>query len=430
MRKMGYISLFACIIVLVICINAQAYSLPDTGQTKCYETVSPYDETGCSGTGQDGEYRVNTMSYEDNGNGTVTDNVTGLIWQKCAVGYKNDSICSEYDLGDPEAPGTDYNWYEASGTPHDSYNKDNISVCGDLELGGRSDWRLPTINELRSIINYSISEPGPTIAAVFPNTQALYYWTATASSQDTDFAWFVDFYNGRVNSLPANDVNYVRCVRGGQLVNPSFTDNGDGTVTDSSAGFMWQKGYAYNKTWGAALEYCNNELVLPVTNGYTDWRMPNIKELMSMINYTLSDTAIDLAYFPYSDAFYISSTTYETDPAYAWSVDFGTGAVMGYGKSTHRVRCVRDFCPNKKVKVGDAAAAYDSIQDAYGSASSTDTIRAQAVTFEESLVFAGSKTIALIGGYDCSFAMNSGFTTVNGLTISKATVTIGKVIIK
>jgi hypothetical protein len=432
MNKFGLILLFAYIRMITMCATAQAYTLPDTGQTSCYGTVSPWAETDCEGTGQDGNYDINPMSYTSNVNGTVTDNITGLIWQKCSVGYKNDDTCSEYDLGDPDAPDTEYNWYEASGTPHATYNKESISVCGDLELGGHNDWRLPTINELRSIINYSKSEPGPTIAAVFPNTQALYYWAATASAQDTDYAWFVDFYNGRINSLPSSGTNYVRCVRGVQLVNPSFTDNGDGTVTDSAAGLMWQKGYAYNKTWGSALEYCNNELVLPANNSYTDWRLPNIKELMSMIDHNLSDTAIDLTYFPYSSAFYISSTTYATSTGSAWSVDFSNGYAMGYGKSTHRVRCVRGACANKQVKVGDeAVAAYDNIQDAYNEASSTDTIRAQATSLDDNLLFAGNKTITLIGGFDCGFATSSGLTTVNGLTIGGTDkVTIANIIIK
>ncbi|MCK7470011.1 MAG: DUF1566 domain-containing protein [Desulfomicrobium escambiense] len=61
---------------------AFAFKLPDTGQTKCYQVVSPYAEIPRAGTGQDGAYSINPMSYTDNGNGTVTDNNTGLMWQQ------------------------------------------------------------------------------------------------------------------------------------------------------------------------------------------------------------------------------------------------------------------------------------------------------------------------------------------------------------
>ena len=54
-------------------VNSEAFRLPDSGQTKCYQAVSPYAEIPCAGTGQDGMYSINHLSYTDNGNGTVTD---------------------------------------------------------------------------------------------------------------------------------------------------------------------------------------------------------------------------------------------------------------------------------------------------------------------------------------------------------------------
>jgi hypothetical protein len=73
-------------ILLVLCVIPSiayaAFKLPDSGQTKCYQTIDPYAEIPCTGTGQDGAYNINPMSYTDNDNGTVTDNNTGLMWQK------------------------------------------------------------------------------------------------------------------------------------------------------------------------------------------------------------------------------------------------------------------------------------------------------------------------------------------------------------
>ncbi len=75
--------LFCTIALLLFCSVAlsEAFKLPDTGQTKCYQSVSPYAEIPCEGTGQDGAYNINPMYYTDNGNGTVTAKNTGLMWQ-------------------------------------------------------------------------------------------------------------------------------------------------------------------------------------------------------------------------------------------------------------------------------------------------------------------------------------------------------------
>lgn len=68
--------LILALFVLLLCDHAFAFNLPDTGQSKCYQGIDPYAEIPCTGTGQDGAYTINPMSYTDNGNGTVTDNVT------------------------------------------------------------------------------------------------------------------------------------------------------------------------------------------------------------------------------------------------------------------------------------------------------------------------------------------------------------------
>jgi hypothetical protein len=196
-------SLWICGIALVLlcfCFVAlsDAFKLPDTGQTKCYQDVSPWAEIPCTGTGQDGEYSINPMSFTDNGNGTVTDNNTGLMWQK-------------------QDNGNAYNWYKASGTYDATYNPSSEDVCGSLNLGGHSDWRLPTKKELMSIVDYGIPYPGPTIdTTYFPNAKSSYYWSSTTSAYGPNSAWGVYFYNGSVGSHYKNSSDYVRCVRGGQ----------------------------------------------------------------------------------------------------------------------------------------------------------------------------------------------------------------------
>jgi len=122
--------------------GAQLYSiLPDTGQ-----------QTSLTDTfGEDHDYTINPPAYTLNGNGTTTDNVTGLMWQS-----------SDDDIF--------YNWYEASGTPDVDYNPSGaVNVCGELNLAGFNDWRLPSENELQGIINYDLNAPAIDLT-YFPDT--------------------------------------------------------------------------------------------------------------------------------------------------------------------------------------------------------------------------------------------------------------------
>ncbi len=112
------VTLLLCLVMVSLSNHAYAFNLPDTGQTKCYRGVSPYAEIPCAGTGQDGAYNINPMSFTDNGNGTVTDNNTGLMWQK-------------------QDDGTDYNWYQATRDYEfdvQSFRESYKNVCGSLTL--------------------------------------------------------------------------------------------------------------------------------------------------------------------------------------------------------------------------------------------------------------------------------------------------------
>ncbi|MGE0918341.1 DUF1566 domain-containing protein [Trichlorobacter lovleyi] len=184
--------------------NSAQAGLPDTGQTKCYNSGGT--EIPCAGTGQDGAYSINPMSFADNGNGTITDNNTGLTWQKCSMGQNNDATCS--------GSAVTYNWYQASGTYDASYNPSTISVCGSLSLAG-SGWRLPTKKELMGIVDYSIPSPGPTIQqAIFPNTVSAFYWASPTITGNTNLVWYVHFGYGGVVFGSKSYTYYVRCVRG------------------------------------------------------------------------------------------------------------------------------------------------------------------------------------------------------------------------
>jgi hypothetical protein len=169
-------------------------ALPDTGQTSCYDSSG--NSISCSGAGQDGSYNPSTtqLSYTDNGNGTVTDNRTGLMWKKC----------SEPDTTT-----------DCSGTPN-TYNWTNaISQCENLNYAGYTDWRLPNMKELFSLLKYQGSS-GPYIdTTYFPNTLHSYYWTSTTYLPSPTSAMGVDFSDGHVYYIYKTNNFRVRCVRAG-----------------------------------------------------------------------------------------------------------------------------------------------------------------------------------------------------------------------
>lgn len=146
-------------------------------------------------------------SFTGNGNGTITDNLTDLMWQKCSTGQNNDDACS--------GAASTYNWYQATGTADAIHNpRGNMDVCGTLTLGGHTDWRLPSMEELESIIDGGTHRPVIN-TTYFPNTDSSFYWSSTThvTYYDPAFAMSVSFYNGGRNDGGKHGDKYVRCVR-------------------------------------------------------------------------------------------------------------------------------------------------------------------------------------------------------------------------
>jgi hypothetical protein len=110
----------------------------------------------------------------------------------------------------------------------------------------------------------------------------------------------------------------VLCCSGSAFA--AFIDNGNGTITDTSTGLMWQKATAPETyTWEQALTYCEN-LTLPA-GGYSDWRLPNRNELQTIVDYSRYNPAINITFFPDTVAsYYWSSTTlaYYTSSRGSW----------------------------------------------------------------------------------------------------------------
>ena len=127
-----------------------------------------------------------------------------------------------------------------------------------------------------------------------------------------------------------------------------FIINGDGTVTDTDTGLMWQQETDLRMPWDDAISYCKN-LALA---GYADWRMPNIEELLSIVDYERINPAIDVDAFPNTlSSDYWSSTTFAYLSGYAWYVNFGSGYGSSHGKSNaYYVRAVRSVNAKEETK--------------------------------------------------------------------------------
>lgn len=264
-------------------IPDKPYSIVDTNVSEFYSnnTIITAPNTGDAFYGQDATYSGNQPSYTDNGDGTVTDNITGLMWQQ--------------DMGDKI-----------------SYD-DAVQLLETINLGGYTDWRIPTIKELYSLAQFTGQCFGDDAVKMFIDIEYFNQpigdesigereidgqtWSKThyvGLVMNRDEAIFgYNFVDGRLKGYPkytpadgSPNTMYFRMVRSNESYGQNnFTDNGDGTITDNATGLMWQQaddGNTYN--WENALDY-SESLIL---GGYSDWRMPNAKELQSIVDYTRS----------------------------------------------------------------------------------------------------------------------------------------------
>jgi hypothetical protein len=320
--------------------TALHYRVVDTGVEAFYDNTSviPRPRRGAPFFGQDAQYRINSPSYTDNGDGTVTDNATGLMWQKVMGG---------------KMP------FEAA-----------FRRARESGLGGYHDWRVPSIKELYSLILFTGRVEGQRAIRLFIDTK--YFdqplgdpslgereidaqtWSSTEyvgrTMRNDESVFGVNFVDGRIKGYPKYKPRtggpnrmYFRFVRGNREYGKNkFVDNNDGTVTDLATGLMWQKADSgTGMDWETALKYAEN-LTLA---GYKDWRLPNAKELQSIVDYsrspqTTDSPAIDRVFdttpikdpegnkqYPY---FWTSTTHLDGRNPYDSAVYIAIGAAQGY----------------------------------------------------------------------------------------------------
>jgi len=323
------------------------FTIADTGQTTCYNSVASIPCADASWPSQDADFAntPNARSFTGptqhvtyTNDYTTTDNVTGLVWKSCSEGLSG-AACAT-------GAATTMTWNNA------------VNQCAALNTAnsgtgyaGSKTWRLPTSAELETIVNYGAYNPAIT-SANFPATVTDSYWSSSPYVYSRATAWSVSFSLADNQNVIKTNNFYIRCVSSGQpAVINFFTDNGNGTVTDGKTNLVWQKcsagqnndatcsGTASTPNWQTALTTCKNLSLASKT-----WRLPSTNELLSLVDKSKMSPSIDIAVFPTTAAeYYWSSSTSVFNTAWAWLVSFNGGDSAGDDKSyinSYYVRCV------------------------------------------------------------------------------------------
>jgi hypothetical protein len=374
---------------------ALATTAPHTGQDKCFDNNGEIDcpQPGEPFYGQDGHHK-GPRSFTKLGQAglpladaapdwlMVRDNTTGLVWEKKqnadgVAAYNNpndtDNTYAWYNSALPEEGGERGIWSNGVNT------QVFINALNNASYGGFSDWRLPTLAELATLVISDGSHPAVN-GDYFPGTASGRYWSSTTYAEDNQDdkskAWRVRFGNpadptsaGNILEEAKASLLFVRAVRGNMDPhNGTFMENNDvpiadRTVTNTASGLMWwdpfeadeeiNPGVPTNeeakaqlntkRTWQEALAFCR-EVAAAGYAGYTDWRMPNRNEMQSLLNYgavPLSDVNVFTMPTEQNSRFW-SSTTNSAVPGQAWRVNVDYGQVQSTLKTeAYFVRPVR-----------------------------------------------------------------------------------------
>lgn len=281
--------------------------LPDTGQSKSYTDT----------LGEDSDYTINAPELIDNLDGTITDKITGLMWQKADGGEMTHSSALQY--------------------------------ADSLTLGSFTDWRLPIAFEIYSIQNLQVNNPALN-TTYFTKSNAEYWWTSDLQVNDNSRVWVSNAGGGIGNHLKSETISAggtkryharaVRNIKENISLQKRFEVIDDDVVVDSLTGLMWQRKISNNPmTWENALAFSEQ-----LSHGnYNDWRLPNIKELHSIHMVKEFMPCLDRIAFPLADIRKLwSSTTQNNQATRAWYFDTNFGITTQEAKSTALyVLCVR-----------------------------------------------------------------------------------------
>jgi Protein of unknown function (DUF1566) len=316
--------------------SARLNPIVDTGQDQCFDNQVriPCPALGQPFFGQDAQHPKHPASYRDHGDGTITDRVTGLMWAK--------------------APTEPITWAEATAAAKRSH------------LGGYADWRLPSIKELYSLIDYRGGFTGnPATSKPYINTRVFSFsyargnglgdaaqgsrpidvqeWSSTRYVGKTmgrdDTVFGVNFADGRIKGYPLMDPRAqmttpnrlkVRLVRGAAYGENDFGVEGE-MVADRATGLIWQRADDGKvRTWQEALQYCqalnldnhnldnhsldNHSLNDRRLGNHRHWRLPNAKELQSIVDYHRIPAIASAFQLSQPSAYFWTSTTHLEGP--------------------------------------------------------------------------------------------------------------------
>ncbi len=280
--------------------NITGYPIVGTNQSTAYNntTIITKPTSGQDFFGQNANYPGTSPNYVNNGDGTVTDMVTGLMWQN-TLDHNGDGTINY----------SDKLTYEQI-----------LAMADTVTTGGHTDWRVPSIKEQYSLMNFNgkdISglESASSEMVPFINTEYFGFSygdtgagerlidvqcasTNVSVGNNLQMVFGVNFADGRIKGYgttmmgQAKKFNYL-LVRGNSTYGKNtFQDNGDKTITDNATGLMWMKddsGKGMN--WKDALSYTENLTFA----GKSDWRLPDVKELQSIVDYTRSPATTNSA---------------------------------------------------------------------------------------------------------------------------------------
>ena len=347
-KRCALLALAMCVLLPALAAAAGgAVTLPRTGQTSCYSATGSI--VACSGTGQDGDLQKGAKwpspRFIDNQDETITDNLTGRMWTKTANPDK-----------------TAKTWQQA------------LDYVSTLNIGGYSDWRLPNVNELESLVNADAQSSAAWLTGQgFTNTKPAIYLSSTSTGNDAAYAWGVSLAGGSVSAVVklgtyeawpvrSGSAGTTQVPRTGQTScysetgssiacsgtgqdgdiqagvawpSPRFIDHGDGTVTDSLTGLEWTMDAnlaSTTMTWQAALDYVKTL----TTGGHGDWRLPNRKELRSLCDYMRDNPPLPLVH-PFSGVqpdWYWSSTSAASNTNAVIAFSMVDGELTGLGKTS------------------------------------------------------------------------------------------------
>ncbi len=331
-------------LVLALPLTGTAAELPRTGQRTCFDqTGQSIDHTD---SGQDGDLQTGSIWPEprfiDNGDGTVTDQLTGLMW-----------------MFDGRSLGK-MSWQAAmqGGALLQSATKEPDNRIPGLKAE-YADWFLPDIRQLETLFNGE--EPylhNWLNSWGFKNIQADSYWSATVSPNPYT-AWIFRFNSGVAEQAAKIDKGFVLLARQAApaaaadnqngddstiAATGRFIDNGDGTITDTTTALMWLQDASCLGTadWQAGFtklkSYNSNQAAYKCgANSYTDWHVPNRHELRSLIDHNT-----DLPALPASHPFtnvqpdYWTATTAAANPSQAYKIFMGSGELQVGNKETQQ----------------------------------------------------------------------------------------------